>query len=125
MPSPSNIYAEKAFSEHPISMWALDDVADYISLINPYFRSFHDPMFWTITNGTIANAAGTGPEIQVPPFPGSALSMSTTADDGTDKTIELKSGFVQNIFSSGALSFDDMNQDKGTFCIGTYVYSQS
>lgn len=125
MPSPSNIYAEKAFSEHPISMWALDDVADYVSLINPYFRAFHNPMFWTVTNAVMSNATDSDPDIQVPPFRGSTLSLSTTVDDGTSKTIELRSDFVQNIFSSGSLSFEDLDQDKGTFCVSTYVYSQS
>lgn len=125
MPSPSNIYAEKAFSEHPISMWALDDVADYVSLIPSSFRAFHNSTFWTATGATVSNATGLDLDIQVPPFPGSALTKSVTADNGTDKTIEFRSDFISNIFSSGALSFDDLNQNKGTICIGTYVYSQS
>jgi hypothetical protein len=33
MINPSNLYAEKIFSEHPIAMWALDDQVDYLSLI--------------------------------------------------------------------------------------------
>jgi hypothetical protein len=31
--SPSNLYAEKVFAEHPLSLWSLDDNADYIALI--------------------------------------------------------------------------------------------
>lgn len=34
MATPSNLYAEKAFSEHPIALWALDDQLDYVSLIS-------------------------------------------------------------------------------------------
>ena len=33
MSNPSNLYAEKIFSEHPISLWALDEQLDYINLI--------------------------------------------------------------------------------------------
>ena len=31
MSTPSNLYAEKVFAEHPIGLWALDDNVDYIS----------------------------------------------------------------------------------------------
>ena len=34
MSNPSNLYAEKVFAEHPTGLWALDDKADYISLIS-------------------------------------------------------------------------------------------
>jgi hypothetical protein len=33
MSQPSNLYAEKVYSEHPTILWALDDKADYITLI--------------------------------------------------------------------------------------------
>lgn len=32
MANPSNLYAEKIYSEHPVAMWALDDGADYIQI---------------------------------------------------------------------------------------------
>jgi hypothetical protein len=34
MSNPSNLYAEKVFAEHPTGLWALDDKADYISIID-------------------------------------------------------------------------------------------
>ena len=34
MANPSNLYAEKIYSEHPVAMWALDDGADYIQIPN-------------------------------------------------------------------------------------------
>ena len=46
MSNPSNLYAEKVFSEHPTVLWALDDTADYISLITEAQRSFTS---WTVT----------------------------------------------------------------------------
>lgn len=34
MPNPSNLYAEKVFSEHPVGLWALDDSLDIDKIIN-------------------------------------------------------------------------------------------
>ena len=39
MSTPSNLYAEKVFAEHPTGLWALDDNADYISLISEQQRN--------------------------------------------------------------------------------------
>ncbi len=125
MPSPSNLYAEKAFSEHPIAMWALDDTADYVSIIPESFRAFDDAEFWTPTNATMLEVVGIETDIPVPPFIGSSLSQSSTADGGGNQTIQLLSDFVPNATSTGSISFDDLDKDKGTICIATYVFSQS
>ena len=50
MANPSNLYAEKIFSEHPLVLWALDDKADYISLISESQRNISG--LWDITNAT-------------------------------------------------------------------------
>lgn len=42
MSTPSNLYAEKVFSEHPIALWALDDKCDYISYVSESNRRFYD-----------------------------------------------------------------------------------
>ena len=34
MSNPSNLYAEKIYSEHPTVLWALDDKLDYSSFIS-------------------------------------------------------------------------------------------
>jgi len=46
MPSPSNIYAEKAYSDHPLAMWALDDQLDYVSYLNDSTRDLSAD--WTV-----------------------------------------------------------------------------
>jgi hypothetical protein len=59
--SPSNLYAEKVFAEHPLSLWALDDDADYLSLIdNKFLGTSYVPSSdkrnlsnWTITNAEL------------------------------------------------------------------------
>ena len=49
MSNPSNLYAEKVYAEHPTVLWALDDTADYLSLITEAQRAFTS---WTKTNVT-------------------------------------------------------------------------
>ena len=39
MSIPSNLYAEKIFSEHPEVLWAMDEKVDYISLIQESKRN--------------------------------------------------------------------------------------
>ena len=122
MSRPSNLYAEKIFSEHPIAMWALDEQADYVSIIDEDFRLLSDSSNWTITNGIMEQTAPGGGPLQSP-FPDSHTCLSTT--DHEDDSITILSDFVPNIFSSGTLSFEDLNHDLGTMCIGMYVYSQT
>ena len=49
MSTPSNLYAEKIYSEHPLVLWALDDKADYISLISETNRDLENE--WSVTGG--------------------------------------------------------------------------
>ena len=51
MSTPSNLYAEKVFAEHPTGLWALDDKADYISLISEAQRVLSDTTKWDIVDG--------------------------------------------------------------------------
>ena len=50
MSNPSNLYAEKVFAEHPTGLWALDDRADYISLLSESQRNLSN---WTIVGGCL------------------------------------------------------------------------
>jgi hypothetical protein len=117
MASPSNLYAEKIFSEHPIAMWALDDQADYLSLIsnskrNVYTNSGVDA--WTIINGTkVVNSA-----ILNEPLPDtSTTAVSSTFAAGQTTTIDL--------ISSAIVSPLVMNASLETFSIGAYLYSET
>ena len=110
MTTPSNLYAEKIFAEHPTIMWALDDNADYISLIDETDR---DISLWTITDGTATTSS-----IANEPFPDSV----TTEIQGDVPAVS--SGSVIAI-SPNIINFSDLNQDLKTFCVGAYFYSQS
>lgn len=47
MTTPSNLYAEKIFAEHPLAMWPLDESVDYLSLISEPARDIEN--FWTVS----------------------------------------------------------------------------
>lgn len=110
MTNPSNLYAEKIFSEHPTTLWALDDNADYISLIDEADR---DLTTWTITNG----AATSSVDIYGQPF----LDSHITLIEGD---VPVSPSFTL-CKSPNIINFSNMYQDVKTFCIGTYFYSGS
>jgi len=111
MSSPSNLYAEKIFSEHPIAMWALDDQADYVSLIT---NSQRDVSLWTITNGTATQNLS----ILNEPLP-----------DTLTTTIKPILGIAQineiTLTSSGIISPTLMSPSLETFSIGAYVFADN
>ena len=68
MSNPSNLYAEKIYSEHPLVLWALDDKLDYKSLISEGQRNL--TTLWTPTSATLAASS----EDLTEPFPDSHLN---------------------------------------------------
>lgn len=109
--SPSNLYAEKVFSEHPLALWALDDQVDYISLISETQRNLS---LWTITNGT----AALNSSIINEPFTDSYTSKITA-------TVPSEEFAQTSCVSPNLINFNDLNLSQETFSIGAYVYSSS
>lgn len=109
MANPSNLYAEKIFSEHPLALWALDDQADYISLIDNTKRHLES---WTITGATVTNNTTVVDE----PF----TSSPVTKIVGNVPTSQY--GQVK-LVSPDIKRFSDLDADIETFSIGTYVYA--
>lgn len=111
MTIPSNLYAEKIFSEHPTILWALDDNVDYISLISEADRNLST---WTITDAT-ATTSSTNLE---QPFQDSYLNyIEGDVPAGT-------SGSTICI-SPDIVSFSDLDPEKDSFAVGAYFYSLS
>ena len=112
MSSPSNLYAEKIFSEHPLVLWALDDKLDYVSLISEAQRNIL--ALWDKTGCTLS--AGTA--LTGEPFPDSYnTKVSCTVPVGqTNEAI---------LISPDIVNFKDLNLNLKTFCIGTHFYSNS
>jgi hypothetical protein len=107
MSSPSNLYAEKVYAEHPLALWALDEGIDYLSLITEQQRDFEG---WTITGvsdqyeGVINNA----------PF-----------EDSIVNTFEGNANALVTLISPNLVSLSSLQERLRTFCIGTYYYSNS
>lgn len=111
MSTPSNLYAEKIFAEHPSVLWSLDDQADYLSLVTEEQRTVSN---WDLTGGQ----ASLFSNIYDEPFPNS--SVSKVIGDLTS------SEFGQTICVSQDISnFSVFNRELGTFSIGAYVNSIS
>ena len=111
MSNPSNLYAEKVFAEHPTGLWALDDKADYISLISESQRNLSN---WTIVGGTYQDY----PESIDEPFIGSYVGKITA----TPTTNEFAS---ITAISDDIMNLRDLNEYLRTFSVGAYFYSES
>jgi hypothetical protein len=111
MANPSNLYAEKIYSEHPLVLWALDDEADYISLISESERDITNE--WTVTGCTATNNV-----IGDEPFPNSETTrlLGTVPVGSTNDLI---------CISPNLANFSNLNSDLGTFAVGAYFYSLS
>jgi hypothetical protein len=113
MANPSNLYAEKIYSEHPLVLWALDDKLDYIGLISEAQRNIADD--WTVTNAT----ASVSTTYLKQPFPNSVLNLIQL--DNAPPLETLEAYFI----SDTILNFNDLESSFDTFTIGTYFYSNS
>jgi hypothetical protein len=111
MSSPSNLYAEKIYSEHPLVLWALDDSLDYKSLITEAQRNL--TTLWAKTNCVVATSSANLNE----PFVDSYLSR-VRVNVPVSETLEA------SIISPNILNLNTL-EDLGTFTIGSYFYSNS
>ena len=107
----SNLYADKAFSEHPIALWSLDDSADYVSLITNANRNIYN---WATEGCTVESFT----DVLDEPF----INSSVTKIKGLP--ISSDSGAFYCI-SPNILDFSELSTSLGTFAIGIYVYSTS
>ena len=108
MSSPSNLYAEKVFAEHPLALWSLDDAVDYLSLITEEQREIVEPA-WLIDN-----VSDSYESVVSSPFP---LSIVNTIEGTPNQTVLLK--------SPNLVSLQSLQERLRTMCIGTYYYSNS
>lgn len=119
MSSPSNLYAEKIFSEHPISLWALDDEINYISLINESDRNLDG---WQITGGTSESSLNILPNTQ--PFIDSYINTiyGDIVPQGSSGEIQFISPLTIN---TNGIDKNTFSSDLKTFAIGFYIYAEN
>ena len=114
MSTPSNLYAEKVFAEHPTGLWALDDKADYVSLISEADRDLSNSLKWTVTGGTVS----VYPQSVDEPFIDSYVHrMVATPTNDDSASIVAVSDEIMNL--------KELNAYLKTFCVGSYFYSES
>lgn len=107
MSSPSNLYAEKIYAEHPLALWSLDEQVDYLSLITEAKRDFAD---WTISGVSDQYES----IINTQPFISSIVN-----------TIEGTPNALVTLISPDLVPLSSLQEKLRTFCIGTYYYSNS
>jgi len=115
MSNPSNLYAEKVFAEHPTGLWALDDKADYISLISEAQRVLSDTGKW---NSPIGGTVSDYPQSTDEPFTGSYVGKITATPTSSEF------GSV-TLISKDIINLQELNQYLKTFSVGGYFYSES
>jgi len=111
MSSPSNLYAEKIYSEHPQFLWALDDQADYVSIISEAQR---DLSIWSIDNGSSEETEN----FSDAPFSDSIINKITPASI-------VQGQFSVTLVSPNIISVEDLNSTLKTFSVGSYFYTLS
>jgi hypothetical protein len=111
MSTPSNLYAEKVFAEHPTGLWALDDKADYISLLSEYQRNLIN---WTIVGGTYQNYTESVDEPFIDSYVGKITATPTSNQFASITAV-----------SQDIMNIQDFNQYLKTFSVGGYFYSES
>ena len=114
MSTPSNLYAEKVYAEHPIALWALDDQADYLSLISnskrDVYKASPDADAWTISGGSKAQVS-----ILNEPMPDTSTTRLTPNTSGLTNQIVLTSSEIVSPLL--------MNSFQETFAIGAYIFA--
>ena len=116
----SNLYVEKASSEHPIAMWMLNEQVDYISQIDEKDRPIQLFKNWSVTNGEAV-------------FQSSTEAKSPFLNSSTSKIIgAVPENFIDaqddtaNITLTGKFDFaNNFTPELFNFSIGLYVYLQT
>jgi hypothetical protein len=112
MSNPSNLYAEKIFAEHPTTLWALDDTADYLTLITEAQRAFTS---WIRTNVT-SIASTSAPSVE--PFTDSVVNK-------LNLVIPANTSFTITCISDDLVNFSSLNSTLATFAVGSYFFDSS
>lgn len=116
MANPLNLYATRVFAEHPLALWALDDRADYISLIP---ETGQDMANWSVSGGSVVDAKDSESFTQLPPSPPFPLEYLNGVVGNANNN-----GFVR-LVSDFEIQPTDVSQDLGSLAIGIYTYTFS
>jgi len=110
----SNLYVEKASSEHPLALWMLNEQVDYVSQINEAQRQFQLFATWQLTN---AEAIAESSNALGAPF----LDSSTTRIIGAIPPTPT----MDVILTSQYLLSENFVPELYNFSVGFYVYLET
>jgi hypothetical protein len=105
-----SLYTSKILSEHPLAVWALEDQADYVSLLD---QSARDVSLWTTESSSVVVEQDTSmvsPILEEPVY----SITDTPASSGQRITFRLSGSNVN--------SFTALDSDLGTFSVSSLVY---
>jgi hypothetical protein len=111
----SNLYASQIFSEHPISLYPLDDDVYYISLINDEQRLFSSGG-WSVTSGSATFQDN--PELP-------ELASPFKDNHYTKITCDVEEDTVVEIESPPIFQLRDLNETLSNFSISMFLYQSS
>jgi hypothetical protein len=111
----SNLYASQIFSEHPISLYPLDDDVYYISLINDEQRFFSSGG-WSVTSGSATFQDN--PELP-------ELASPFKDNHYTKITCDIEEDSIIEIESPPIFQLRDLNETLSSFSISMFLYQSS
>jgi hypothetical protein len=113
----TNGYALRAYAEHPIELWPMDDNATYLTLISETQRDMSQVTQWTPNAQTsITTVSSNTLFAQEIPFKDSVINK-------IDFSSTPQSGYALGATSSDLFSYSLLNQDKKSFSVNMYVFT--
>ena len=113
MVNPSNLYAERIYAEHPISLWALDDNADYVKMMSDTNLTL-DLATLTKSNLTTADITSFS-SYQTPPL----IDAQTTEITLSNSAFSGGAGVASLYHTTGT----SINSNTNSFTVSFYYYS--
>jgi len=110
----SNLYVERASSEHPLALWMLNEQVDYVSQIEEPERQFQLFATWQLTN---AEAIAESSKALNAPFQDSATTRIIGAIPPTP-TMDI-------VLTSQFLLSDTLVPELSNFNVGFYIYLET
>ena len=110
----SNLYVEKASSEHPLALWMLNEQVDYVSQITEAERQFELFAKWDIVNAEAEPRSSS--ELNAP-----FLDSATSVIEGFLPPTETQ----DIVLTSKFLLSDDLVAEYANFNIGFYIFLET
>ncbi len=122
MSTPSNLYAEKVFAEHPLSLWSLDEAVDYVSFITETQRGllpavYNTPFSNVIWSSTFPTSTPSADEKSGQPFPNSLIQKISAITD--DENLFESISFFTN--PTAPIAISGLDQSLDTFSVSFYL----